>query len=342
MDPVQALAILSLGAFVTVLVTALFYILTVRPRLLEPVSLSALGVLDDRLYSELDAQRSAVSKLNASLAHHTSQLEASASRLKVGEDFDALRGMLAAQQDTVQSLTGLLNGLDERLTRQETVLQTTAERVADLSGAALPTLQTQIADQNERLGQLATTFDARLGTMIQDQAQKLVEISARLDTWAADAATRDDKLAAHARVLAELDRELAAQAEIAQRLDAKTSEHTTMLVTAAAERREQAGLLERLMYEIKQVGPAIKQILEQPRHEPDDRLTDIRGIGPVYASRLYEAGITTFQQLAAVSPEEIFALLSLPDWRRKSVNPASWIEQARHFASQREKVEKLA
>ena len=68
MDPVQALAILSLGAFVTVLVTAIFYIFTVRPRLLEPVPLANTGLLDDSLREELLEQRAAVGALNKALA----------------------------------------------------------------------------------------------------------------------------------------------------------------------------------------------------------------------------------------------------------------------------------
>ena len=78
MDPVQALAILSLGAFATVLVTAIFYIFTVRPRLLEPVPLANTGLLDETLREELLEQRAAVGALNKALAQHAAQLEAAA------------------------------------------------------------------------------------------------------------------------------------------------------------------------------------------------------------------------------------------------------------------------
>ena len=53
MEPVQAFAILSLGAFVTVLVTALFYVFSVRPRLLEPVPLESVGMLDEAIKADL-------------------------------------------------------------------------------------------------------------------------------------------------------------------------------------------------------------------------------------------------------------------------------------------------
>ena len=61
----------------------------------------------------------------------------------------------------------------------------------------------------------------------------------------------------------------------------------------------------------------------------------------MYASRLYEAGIQTFRQLAAMTPEEVYPLLKLPEWRLRSADVSDWIEQAEHFASQREKVENL-
>ena len=39
--------------------------------------------------------------------------------------------------------------------------------------------------------------------------------------------------------------------------------------------------------------------------EPADELTDIRGIGPVYAARLAEIGITSFAGLAAAAAEDV-------------------------------------
>lgn len=56
-----------------------------------------------------------------------------------------------------------------------------------------------------------------------------------------------------------------------------------------------------------------------------DPLREIKGIGPVYALRLYEAGIDTFAELAALTPEELeekFGVLEIAD-------PESWIAQAK-------------
>lgn len=57
------------------------------------------------------------------------------------------------------------------------------------------------------------------------------------------------------------------------------------------------------------------------------RLRDVRGIGPVYERRLWQAGITTLAQLAALTSEEVRAIVQPPGGFRTDVE--SWIEQAR-------------
>ena len=57
-----------------------------------------------------------------------------------------------------------------------------------------------------------------------------------------------------------------------------------------------------------------------------DDLTRILGIGPAYAARLQGAGVSSFGQLAAATPDQLAALLDVPDWRRPDFE--SWLEQA--------------
>ncbi|MBE2235202.1 MAG: wax ester/triacylglycerol synthase family O-acyltransferase [Anaerolinea sp.] len=64
-----------------------------------------------------------------------------------------------------------------------------------------------------------------------------------------------------------------------------------------------------------------------PAYVPNgDDLTSIVGIGPAYAARLQSAGIDSFSQLAAASPDQLAELLAVPDWRRPDFE--SWLEQA--------------
>ena len=61
---------------------------------------------------------------------------------------------------------------------------------------------------------------------------------------------------------------------------------------------------------------------------PDD-LKRIEGIGPKLSSVLQEAGIMTFAQLAAASPDELEQVLRAADPRLlRLADPASWPEQA--------------
>lgn len=61
-----------------------------------------------------------------------------------------------------------------------------------------------------------------------------------------------------------------------------------------------------------------------------DRLQDINGIGQVYAKRLNEAGIRTFADLAASTPQKLAEILKPQEWQTLDFD--AWIRQARSFA----------
>lgn len=335
MDPVQALAILSLGAFVTVLVTAIFYIFTVRPRLLEPVPLTSVGLIDEALREELLEQRAQVQALSEALRQHAAHLETAARG--TGEDgFAGLREMLIAQRDAIDTLQGLLSAQKQRLDSQD-------ERLGRLENMFAAS-QAPVAALDERLAHLENLLAERLpparaedvspvSGLLQEQAERLLTLSHRLDEWVMGRSRDHAQLAEHARVLADLDREMAAHASILHRLDERIGEHTTLLVTEAAERRQQVTLLDRVARQVGQLMQMVGQLGAVPLRPGQDRLTDIRGIGPVYAGRLYKAGIHTFAQLAAMSPAQVKELLDEPAWRLRSIDVESWIRQAAERAA---------
>jgi predicted flap endonuclease-1-like 5' DNA nuclease len=63
-----------------------------------------------------------------------------------------------------------------------------------------------------------------------------------------------------------------------------------------------------------------------------DPLIDIDGIGPVYEQRLLNAGVSSFAQLAAMTPEEIRAVIKPEAWQL--IEPEAWIAEATAFAQQ--------
>ena len=61
-----------------------------------------------------------------------------------------------------------------------------------------------------------------------------------------------------------------------------------------------------------------------------DALEQIQGIGPVFARRLHEAGITTLADLAAQTPAQVRAIVATVRGG-KMINAQAWIDQARQL-----------
>jgi predicted flap endonuclease-1-like 5' DNA nuclease len=61
----------------------------------------------------------------------------------------------------------------------------------------------------------------------------------------------------------------------------------------------------------------------------EDPFEEIRGIGPVYATRLYEAGIFTFGTLAKMTPDQLQDFIGP---RVSQSELRSWIDQARKLS----------
>ena len=59
---------------------------------------------------------------------------------------------------------------------------------------------------------------------------------------------------------------------------------------------------------------------------PDD-FDSLPGMGPTYLNRLYDAGVCTWEHLAATTPEELAAIVQAPSWNQPDF--AAWIETAR-------------
>ena len=74
-------------------------------------------------------------------------------------------------------------------------------------------------------------------------------------------------------------------------------------------------------------SPSLANAVGERRRDP---LIDINGIGPVYAQRLFDAGIYTFEELAAQSPARLRELVGAKAWQE--TDTAAWIAEARLFA----------
>ena len=68
---------------------------------------------------------------------------------------------------------------------------------------------------------------------------------------------------------------------------------------------------------------------EQPAPVEDD-LTKISGIGPAFARRLHDAGVSTYAELAGLTAQEVRERTELAEWQG---DPDEWISQAQTLAT---------
>lgn len=66
------------------------------------------------------------------------------------------------------------------------------------------------------------------------------------------------------------------------------------------------------------------------RRDHRDPLIDINGIGPVYEKKLFAAGVYTFDDLGAMTPEQVRAIISPERWQE--LDAAAWIAEAQALA----------
>lgn len=71
----------------------------------------------------------------------------------------------------------------------------------------------------------------------------------------------------------------------------------------------------------------------QPAARRRDPLIDINGIGPAYERKLFDAGVYTFEDLAAMTPERVREIIAPQRWQE--IDPASWIAEARQLAQKK-------
>jgi predicted flap endonuclease-1-like 5' DNA nuclease len=76
----------------------------------------------------------------------------------------------------------------------------------------------------------------------------------------------------------------------------------------------------------------IEQARLLAREPARDPLIDINGIGPVYEQRLLNAGVTSFAQLAVLTPGAIRAIIRPESWQH--IEPEAWIAEAAELARQ--------
>jgi predicted flap endonuclease-1-like 5' DNA nuclease len=172
--------------------------------------------------------------------------------------------------------------------------------------------------------------------LAQQRASEIAVLQAALDNARAELAQVRQQLSEREERIAGL--EASRQSELQRAEQEPVSTHaapeTVLLqgvaapspatfVTARLAEDEVATELARLRAELEEER-RIHALLRGSRRDP---LIDINGIGPVYEKRLNEAGIQTFAELAALTPERIRAIIKPETWQL--IEPEKWIKEAR-------------
>lgn len=353
-NPILGLAILSLGAFVGVCVTALFYVTTVRPRLLEestpvaPLTPRTVEILDqggaggiDELRIALDGLLHSVSnnqsissqKLDEQLAH----IKALSERLTQQErQFDSMANYLSrglAHQDKS------LGKINQHLEQQSDLLKNSYNILSNLnSSAGVAALAGRLNTVGEQVDSLATEL-MRQEILLRDIHGQTTPTATNDTLYAiiGQQAAQLNELAAKLSALDGLLGTVDAEGESGPRLVGLQREFENINQALA---HLKMGVLQNISDRVADIDQDVEILKKQPKSKGRDRLTDIRGIGPTFAGLLNEAGIHDFRQLAALTPDELRNLVHVPQWRR--IKAEDWIEQAKLRVSALDKPEESA
>jgi predicted flap endonuclease-1-like 5' DNA nuclease len=292
------LALLFAGAFFALLLVTIFYWRSVRPSLLAmPAPAPAASS------PAAEGLQDSVQSLNESLVKHSALLARLPSSVTVRAGEDSAPG--AADPDLLVALDTAGQEQLAVLQRLESTLNALAVESATTDSQQDQAMQiAALRDQLDRVQQGTTHLQTALkrqqhtlGTLYELQAAPVVAESGPPDDLPALVTSLQD---GHVQLQAML----VDQAEALGNLTA-AQESNTAQISALLRRFERFS----------------------QRRQAVNELRDIRGIGPVYAERLQDAGVHSLAQLIALSPDRIREIVRSPGGLRANVE--SWIAQAR-------------
>jgi predicted flap endonuclease-1-like 5' DNA nuclease len=218
----------------------------------------------------------------------------------------------------------VINTLRDQVTQRDSDLGTLRATIEQLS-ASEGRWRSREAELLDEVRRLRAEVDAVTAAKADAEAEWRHELVRREAQWqeskeAALAGLRADvdrlqTQAAEARLQAERDG-LARLVETEQHWRGRYDAETASLRAGAEQLQARLTDLERRFARYKQNHPAT--------------LAEIIGIGPKIEDELRQAGIHTYTDLAARTPDELRALLDPPKWRHLDFE--SWIDQARRLA----------
>lgn len=262
-----------------------------------------------------------LTELAGHLESHSRDLQAQvASAERESSARDTVITQLQAQVDTerrcVDELQANLGETEHMLSEREAALAQSAGELIEMSN--------RLDELNARLAESESAAREREIRIAELKAQ-LAEHSSRADLLAARLATTETTLGDRDAVINRIGMQLA---DISSRADRVSAQ----LIEAERGAAEREVTLVRLRAQLEdlctQLEAANIRVVEIEKQVVDD-LWVVKGVGPVYLRKLRAAGIRRYQDLARASPEQLHAILQIPEWRKP--NYAGWIEQAKQL-----------
>ncbi|MDG2615161.1 substrate-binding domain-containing protein [Thermoleptolyngbya sichuanensis XZ-Cy5] len=293
--------------------------------------LTALQVQFDEFESGREALESEVNTLRTQLKEVRD--EAQGAKVALESELGVLREQLA---QVTQERNEFEAELASAQTHQEEIAQehdqerlALQERIATLQEhlatansdrttieTELVALRTQLEDTEAEWRSRVQTLEAESETLRQAQA----ETQAQREALQAE---RDTLMAQLAEVRLQLEAlPLALTAETGA-TGARTTGARVTGAIALSDADTSSIATESPDREVVQVTGQIADIRRDP-------LRDINGIGPIYEQKLFNAGIYTFADLAALTPAQVQEIIRPAAWQQ--IFPALWIEEAARFA----------
>jgi predicted flap endonuclease-1-like 5' DNA nuclease len=253
-----------------------------------------------------------------------------------------LREQLAKRQAELDALRAEVEASDADARRAEAEAEVArlAENLAQRE-EALAELKRQLAGHQAELNEAQADLERQqaeaedAAAAYQQQIEQLRDELTEAHTQAALDETADN--------LAQLERQY--NEAMALLADARTE-----LVRGRREAEEATRLLDQQRREAEQLSERLAQaqadleelrerererlVIEETVFKDEDNLTEINGIGRIFARKLERAGIVTYEMLSETSEEDLKEILGTPRWRTPNVR--SWRKQARQLAEQKQ------
>lgn len=114
-----------------------------------------------------------------------------------------------------------------------------------------------------------------------------------------------------------------------RRKDERTAVHPGL----QAKLNQAEAAIEDLKHQLQEALSREPEVIVKEVAVTKDQLEKIHGIGKVFARRFNEAGVATFADLAALTPERAHEIINPEEWQ--AIEPEAWIAEAGQFAEDR-------